>query len=89
MHSDREGRVFPVVRESLSTGGIGIKSGDVQSEGLLGFKAAGFWTANRQVGAEPHQATLVLIEPANGRPICNIDGNAITTARTGIVHFLL
>ncbi|NMM27996.1 MAG: ornithine cyclodeaminase family protein [Glaciimonas sp.] len=84
LHSDREGRVFPVVRESLSTGGIfGIKSGDVQSQGLLGFKAAGFWPANRQVGAEPHQATIVLIEPTNGRPICIIDGNAITTARTG------
>ena len=84
LHSDREGRVFPVVRESLSTGGIfGIKSGDVQSQGLLGFKAAGFWPANRQVGAEPHQATVVLIDPANGRPICIIDGNAITTARTG------
>jgi ornithine cyclodeaminase len=84
LHSDREGRVFPVIRESLSTGGIfGIKSGDVQSQGLLGFKAAGFWPANRQNGAEPHQATIVLIDPTNGRPICIIDGNAITTARTG------
>ena len=56
LHSLREGRVFPVVREALSTGGIfGIKSGDVQSQGLLGFKAAGFWPSNRQLGGEPHQ----------------------------------
>ncbi|MBS0342531.1 MAG: ornithine cyclodeaminase family protein, partial [Proteobacteria bacterium] len=48
LHSEREGRVFPVVREALETGGIfGIKSGDVQSQGLLGFKAAGFWPSNR------------------------------------------
>jgi ornithine cyclodeaminase len=84
LHSEREGRVFPVVREVLNTGGIfGIKSGEVQSQGLLGFKAAGFWPSNRQLGAEPHQATVMLVDPATGRPVCLIDGNAITTARTG------
>jgi alanine dehydrogenase len=84
LHSRREGRVFQVVRERLSTGGIfGIKSGDVQTEGLLGFKAAGFWPANRQLGGEPHQATIMLVDPATGRPSCLIDGNAVTTMRTG------
>jgi ornithine cyclodeaminase len=84
LHSQREGRVFPVVREKLSIGGIfGIKSGDVQSQGLLGFKAAGFWPGNRTVGGEPHQATVMLFDPATGRPLCVIDGNAITTVRTG------
>jgi ornithine cyclodeaminase len=84
LHGRREGRVFPVVREKLSTGGIfGIKSGDVPSQGLLGFKAAGFWPDNRQRGGEPHQATILLFDPATGRPLCVIDGNAITTVRTG------
>jgi len=84
LHSAREGRVFPVVREKLSTGGVfGIKSGDVPSQGLLGFKAAGFWPTNRTQGGEPHQATLMLFDPATGRPLCVIDGNAITTVRTG------
>lgn len=84
LHSQREGRVFPVVREPLSTGGVfGIKSGDVQAQGLLGFKAAGFWPANRQRGGEPHQATILLIDPATGRPLCVIDGNTVTTVRTG------
>lgn len=84
LHSDREGRVFPVVREPLRTGGVfGIKSGDVQAQGLLGFKAAGFWPANRQRGGEPHQATILLIDPATGRPLCVIDGNTVTTVRTG------
>lgn len=84
LHSQGEGRVFPVVREPLVTGGVfGIKSGDVQSQALLGFKAAGFWPANRGLGGEPHQATIMLIDPKTGRPVCVIDGNAITTMRTG------
>jgi ornithine cyclodeaminase len=84
LHGQREGRVFPVVREKLSTGGVfGIKSGDVPSQGLLGFKAAGFWPRNRELGSEPHQATILLFDPATGRPLCVIDGNAITTVRTG------
>jgi ornithine cyclodeaminase len=89
LHSQDDGRVFPVVREALKTGGIfGIKAGDVQSQALLGFKAAGFWPSNRALGGEPHQATIVLIDPATGRPVCIIDGNAITTARTGAAGYL-
>lgn len=84
LHRLREGRVFPMIREPLVTGGVfGIKAGDVQAESLLGFKAAGFWPSNRNVGGEPHQATVMLIDPATGRPQCIIDGNAITTMRTG------
>lgn len=83
LHSRRAGRVFPVVREKLHTGGIfGIKSGDVAQQELLGFKAAGFWPGNRSRGGEPHQATIALFDPATGRPLCIMDGNAITTART-------
>ncbi|RKP46935.1 ornithine cyclodeaminase family protein [Trinickia fusca] len=84
LHRLRKGRVFPLIRERLETGGVfGIKAGDVQSESLLGFKAAGFWPSNRNQGGEPHQATIMLIDPATGRPLCVIDGNAITTMRTG------
>ena len=84
LHSRGEGRVFPLVREQLHTGGVfGIKSGDVPTADLLGFKAAGFWPANRETGKEPHQATILLIDPHTGRPLCVIDGNAVTTMRTG------
>jgi ornithine cyclodeaminase len=84
LHSQRAGRVFPVVREKLHTGGVfGIKSGDVASQNLLGFKAAGFWPSNRGAGGEPHQATVALFDPLTGRPLCIMDGNAITTGRTG------
>ncbi|WP_237361768.1 ornithine cyclodeaminase family protein [Rhizobium gallicum] len=89
LHSQREGRVFPVVREQLHTGGVfGIKSGDVPNADLLGFKAAGFWPSNRKAGKEPHQATILLIDPHTGRPLCLIDGNTITTVRTGAVGAL-
>lgn len=84
LHSAGEGQVFPVVREVLGTGGVfGIKSGGIAGQGVLGFKAAGFWPGNRSLGGEPHQATILLIDPATGRPLCMIDGNAITTLRTG------
>ena len=84
LHSRGEGRVFPVIREALPAGGIfGIKAGDVPNQSLLGFKAAGFWPNNRLRGGEPHQATILLIDPHTGRPRCIIDGNSITTQRTG------
>lgn len=84
LHSLGEGRVFPVVREKLPSGGVfGIKSGDVPGQGLLGFKAAGFWANNRALDGEPHQATILLFDPDSGRPLCVIDGNIITTLRTG------
>jgi ornithine cyclodeaminase len=82
LHSHGEGRTFPVVREQLAEGVFGIKSGAVPAQALLGYKSAGFWPANRGRGGEPHQATIVLHDPATGRPLCVLDGNAITSART-------
>jgi ornithine cyclodeaminase len=83
LQATQQGRIFPVVREALATGGVfGIKSGDVAARDLLGFKAAGFWPGNRELGGEPHQATVMLFDPSTGRPCAILDGNAITTART-------
>ncbi|WP_374580601.1 ornithine cyclodeaminase family protein [Pseudoduganella sp.] len=83
LHAARAARVFPLVREELPGSAIfGIKSGDVPAQELLGFKAAGFWPANREAGGEAHQATIMLLDPRTGRPICIADGNAVTTART-------
>ncbi|MDQ1732378.1 MAG: hypothetical protein QOK10_2537 [Pseudonocardiales bacterium] len=84
LHSAGGGRVFPLVREKLPAGAVfGIKTGDIPMRGVLGFKAAGFWPNNRKLDAEAHQATIMLIDPATGRPTCLIDGNAVTTMRTG------
>lgn len=84
LHSSGAGRIFPLLREPLGNGAVfGIKSGDIGCRGMLGFKAAGFWPQNRTLGAEPHQATILLIDPESGRPQCIVDGNLVTTLRTG------
>ena len=82
LHTSGDGRIFPLVREALPAGVFGIKSGGVMRQELLGLKAAGFWPGNRQHGADGHQATIMLFDPASGRPQCLIDGNAVTTTRT-------
>lgn len=84
LHALGKGRLFAMVREKLASGDVfGIKSGGVESQKILGFKAAGFWAGNRALGGEPHQATILLFDPDTGRPLCVIDGNAVTTLRTG------
>lgn len=82
LHASGAGRIFPLVREALPAGVFGIKSGGVDQRELLGMKAAGFWPGNRAHGADGHQATIMLFDPATGRPQCVIDGNAVTTTRT-------
>ncbi|MYN15266.1 ornithine cyclodeaminase family protein [Rugamonas sp. FT107W] len=82
LHASGDGRNFPLVREALPAGVFGIKSGGVAPQDLLGMKAAGFWPGNRSHGADGHQATIMLFDPATGRPQCLIDGNAVTTERT-------
>ncbi|HEY2042808.1 MAG TPA: ornithine cyclodeaminase family protein [Jatrophihabitans sp.] len=84
MHSQGAGRGFSVVRERLGADRVfGIKSGHIPAQSVLGFKAAGFWPGNRGQGGDPHQATIMLIDPETGRPTCLLDGNAITSMRTG------
>ena len=82
LHASGAGKMFPLVREALPAGVFGIKSGGVPERELLGMKAAGFWPGNRAHGADGHQATIMLFDPATGRPQCVIDGNAVTTTRT-------
>jgi ornithine cyclodeaminase len=82
LHASGAGKIFPLVREALPAGVFGIKSGGVAERELLGMKAAGFWPGNRARGADGHQATIMLFDPATGRPQCVIDGNAVTTTRT-------
>jgi alanine dehydrogenase len=83
-HSAQTGRVFSLVREFLCTNTVfGIKSGDINSEKVLGLKVAGFWPGNRQLCKDAHQATIILIDPDTGRPKGFFDGNHVTSMRTG------
>ena len=84
LQSTGEGKLFPIVRERLAADAtFGIKTGFIPRQGVLGLKAGGSWKSNKQWGDEVHQATVVLIDPATGRPRAFMDGNHITTIRTG------
>jgi ornithine cyclodeaminase len=84
LHATGEGKLLPLVRERLAPDAMfGIKTGFIPGQGVLGFKAGGSWKGNKQRGEEAHQATVVLLDPATGRPRAFMDGNHITTIRTG------
>jgi len=77
---------FPVVRERLLSpfaGIFGVKSGLASGTGILGLKAGGFWAANRARDLAPHQSTVLLFDPATGRPVALLGANALTGLRTG------
>ncbi|XHO76680.1 Alanine dehydrogenase [Burkholderia gladioli] len=83
LHPARRRAGVPVIREPLAGGGVfGIKAGDVPDEALLGFKAAASGppiAAGRRAAPGHRDAG----RSGHRRPRCVIDGNAITTMRTG------
>jgi len=70
LHAARAGRVFPMIREALPSGGVwGIKAGDVPEQALLGFKTAGFWPANRSLGAAVALSAVLQIAAVTWGPL--------------------
>lgn len=92
LHSSAQGDTYPVVREPLGQGPapaiFGIKSGAIEHERVVGLKAAGFWAHNRALAKAAHQATILLADTHTGRAYALLDGNQITTARTGAAGYL-
>ncbi|HTK08309.1 MAG TPA: ornithine cyclodeaminase family protein [Ktedonobacteraceae bacterium] len=83
-HSSKTGQTYPIIREKLSAEAVfGVKAGYLEQGNVLGLKAAGYWKRNRERNEEAHQATVVLIDPETGKPRAFMDGNYITTIRTG------
>ncbi len=78
---------FPVVREAIPKydGIFGIKSGYVESQGALGFKAGGFWANNMSRGLPNHQSVIVLFDPATGQPRALVAANFVTQIRTAAI----
>jgi ornithine cyclodeaminase/alanine dehydrogenase-like protein (mu-crystallin family) len=79
-------QAFAVVRTAVDghDGIFGIKSGRLFEPDSLGLKAGGYWRANpERHGISAHQSTIVLFEPATGRPEALLRANYITEARTG------
>ncbi|MCF8565757.1 ornithine cyclodeaminase family protein [Alicyclobacillus tolerans] len=76
------GKTYPIIREKLNNDSVfGVKAGLLGS--TLGLKAAGYWPQNKVDNGEAHQATILLFDPETGKPRAFIDGNYITTIRTG------
>jgi len=84
LSSSKEGITLPLLRQHLGeNSAFGIKGGVIAKEKQLGFKAAGYWPKNRLAGRDAHQATIILLDHDSGRPKAIMDGNLVTTMRTG------
>ncbi len=83
-YSQGKSSVFPVVREEIKKhGGIfGIKSGYLETQETLGFKAGGFWSGNKALGLTSHQSVMVLFDPRTGQPCALVAANFVTQIRT-------
>ena len=79
--------VFPVVREEIAKhrGIFGIKSGYVEEQETLGFKAGGFWANNKEQGLTNHQSVMVLFNPVTGQPSALVAANFVTKIRTAAI----
>jgi len=80
-------RAFPVIREKVEKhGGIfGIKSGYIEAQDALGFKAGGFWAGNKDKGLPNHQSVIMLFHPSTGQPQALIAANFVTKIRTAAI----
>lgn len=78
---------FPVVREEITThrGIFGIKSGYLESQDVLGFKAGGFWMNNKSKGLPNHQSAIMLFDPSTGQPTAIVAANFVTQIRTAAI----
>ncbi|NMC31546.1 MAG: ornithine cyclodeaminase family protein [Veillonellaceae bacterium] len=79
--------VFPVVREVIKKyqGVFGIKSGYLETQEVLGFKAGGFWLNNMNKGLSNHQSAIMLFDPDTGQPRAVLAANFVTKLRTGVL----
>jgi len=79
--------VFPVVRERIEThnGAFGIKSGYLETQNILGFKAGGFWSNNTSKGLANHQSVIILFNPETGQPRALVAANYVTQIRTAAI----
>jgi alanine dehydrogenase len=78
---------YPVIREKVEPHGgfFGIKSGYIESQEALGFKAGGFWAGNKDKGLPNHQSVIMLFHPSTGQPRALIAANFVTQIRTAAI----
>jgi alanine dehydrogenase len=85
--SDSAGEIdtYPVVMESIAQHNafFGIKSCYIPSVEAVGLKMGGFWPPEEGSTAPAHFAVIFLVDGTTGEPLAFMDGNLITTWRTG------
>ena len=85
--ADAEGDVttFPVVMEHIAAHDafFGIKSSFVPATEALGVKVAGFWPPPKDSIVPGHFAVIVYLDGKTGTVLAFMDGDLITTLRTG------
>jgi len=85
--AEAEGNVttFPVVMEHIAAHDafFGIKSSFVPSTEALGVKVAGFWPPPKDSAVPGHFAVIIYLDGKTGTPLAFMDGDLITTLRTG------
>ena len=86
-YSQGKSFAFPVIRESIKKHGgfFGIKSGYLEEQEVLGFKAGGFWANNKNAGLPNHQSAIMLFNPATGQPRAIVAANFVTQIRTAAI----
>lgn len=86
-YSRGRSHVFPVVREAIAkhNGIFGIKSGYIESQAALGFKAGGFWANNKKAGLANHQSAICLFDPETGQLKALVAANFVTQVRTAAI----
>jgi alanine dehydrogenase len=86
-YSRGKSHTFPVVREEIKRhqGIFGIKSGYLETQETLGFKAGGFWKNNNSKGLTSHQSVMVLFNPETGQPCALVAANYVTKVRTAAI----
>ena len=86
-YSMGKSHAYSVIRESVEKhrGIFGIKSGYIEAQDALGFKAGGFWAGNKEKGLPNHQSVIMLFHPSTGQPRALIAANFVTKIRTAAI----
>ena len=76
---------FPVVTERIleHSATFGVKSSYIPSARALGMKIGAFWPQPEDSDIPGHFAAIFLMDGETGAPLAFMDGNLITTLRTG------
>jgi ornithine cyclodeaminase/alanine dehydrogenase-like protein (mu-crystallin family) len=77
-----DGQVFPVTQGRGADWAFGVKAGQIESCGILGFKFGGYWPGNRARGLPSHNSMTVLIDRGTGFPRALVGATYLNGLRT-------